>query len=181
MRVFIKNFIKKIFGAYDYDRKAEKYILDSIKIYHRPGKINQLRAVRRYNIIRSKYNCNIWPGIELGENTYIAHAHDVCIGRTAIIGNNCKIYPHADITAAVKGDEERGRNNLRRHAKIGNDCILGNGCIIVGPVTVGDDVTIGARAVVTKDVPAHTVVKNVNQFREKRPEEIPDKYKVTVL
>ena len=49
--------------------------------------------------------------------------------------------------------------------------------LVKGPVTVGDDVTIGAHAVVSKDVPSHTVVKNVNEFRAKRDDEIPEKYK----
>ena len=35
-------------------------------------------------------------------------------------------------------------------------------------------------AVVTKDVPSHSVVKGLNQIRPKRPEEIPDKYKLNV-
>jgi serine acetyltransferase len=50
---------------------------------------------------------------------------------------------------------------------------------IIGPVTIGDDVIIGACAIVTKDVPSHSVVKGLNQIRPKRPEEIPDKYKQT--
>ena len=45
-------------------------------------------------------------------------------------------------------------------------------------VVIGDDVTIGACAIVTKDVPSHSVVKGLNQVRPKRPEEIPEKYKV---
>lgn len=43
---------------------------------------------------------------------------------------------------------------------------------------IGDDVTIGAGAMVTKDVPSHSVVKGLNQIRPKRPDEISDKYKV---
>jgi len=64
----------------------------------------------------------------------------------------------------------------RRHAKIGDDCFLGNGAVVVGAVTIGNDVTIGAGALVTKDVPSHTVVKGINGFRAKRIDEIPDKY-----
>ena len=42
---------------------------------------------------------------------------------------------------------------------------------------IGDDVTIGACGIVTKDVPSYSVVKGLNQIRPKRPEEIPEKYK----
>ncbi len=168
----IKRIIKIVLGIYDYDREAEKLIYKSIQLYHRGGKINQWRAIRLYNYIRRTFCCNIYPGITIGSGTYIAHAHDVCIGKTAVIGNNCRIYPHSDITAAVKNDSMR----QRRHAIIGDDCILGNGCTVIGPIKVGDNVTIAARAIVTKDVPSHMVVKNVNEFRAKTSDEIPKKY-----
>ncbi len=173
----LKEIIKKIAGIYDYDREGERLIYKSIRLFHRGGLLNRWRAIRLYNYIRRNYCCNIYPGITIGSGTYIAHAHDVCIGKTAVIGNNCKIYPHSDITAAVKNDEMRAALKQQRHATIGDDCILGNGCTIIGPITIGDNVTIGARAIVTKNVPSHTVVKNVNEFRAKKTDEIPEKYK----
>ena len=172
----IKGKIKKIIGANNYDREAEYLIFRSIELYHAGGKLNYHRAMRLYNKIRKRYTCNIWPGVEIGEGAYIAHAHDVCIGRTAVIGNNCSFYPHSDITAAVKNDSVLVKSKQRRHAKIGDDCIIGNGAVVVGAVTVGNDVIIGAGALVTKDVPSHTVVKGVNGFRPKRIDEIPEKY-----
>lgn len=175
----MRNIIKKIAGIYDYDREAERLIYKSIRLYHKGGKINRMRSIRLYNYIRKNFCCNIYPGITIGDGTYIAHAHAVCIGKTAVIGNNCKIYPHSDIIAAVKDDDMRAALKQQRHATIGDDCILGNGCTIIGPVRIGDDVTIGARAIVTKDVPSHTVVKNVNELRAKTADEIPAKYKET--
>lgn len=48
---------------------------------------------------------------------------------------------------------------IRKHASIGNDCFLGANSIIIGNIVIGDDVLIAAGATVTKDVPAHSVVK----------------------
>lgn len=172
----IKGLIRNILGIMPYDRKAEYLIYRSIELYHKGDKISRFRAIRLYNRIRKTYCCNIWPGIEIGTGAYIAHAHDVCIGKTAVIGNNCRFYPHSDITAGVVHDKELISGKQRRHAQIGNDCLLGNGAVIVGAVTVGNDVTIGAGALVTKDVPSHTVVKGVNDFRAKRLDEIPESY-----
>ena len=50
--------------------------------------------------------------------------------------------------------------------------MLGAGCMLIGRIEIGDNVTIGARAIVTKDVPANSVVKNVNEIRPKRPDEM---------
>ena len=72
-----------------------------------------------------------------------------------------------------------GHLNLLHQAKeLCEELILGARATVVGPVTIGDDVLIAACAIVTKDVPSHSVVKGLNQIRPKRPEEIPDKYKV---
>ena len=168
--------IKLILGIMPYDRRGEYLIYKSIELYHKGDRLSRFRALRLYNKIRKTYCCNIWPGIELGTGAYIAHAHDVCIGKTEIIGNNCKFYPHADITAGVIHDANLIKSKQRRHARIGNDCLLGNGAVVVGAVTIGNDVTIGAGALVTKDVPSHTVVKGINNFRKKRIDEIPTQY-----
>lgn len=44
---------------------------------------------------------------------------------------------------------------------IGNNVYLGDGCIILPGVTVGDNVVIGARSVVSKDIPSNTVFAGV--------------------
>jgi serine O-acetyltransferase len=43
-------------------------------------------------------------------------------------------------------------------ARIGDRVYLGTGATIIGAVTLGNDVTIGAHAVVTFDVPAGATV-----------------------
>ena len=173
----IKFIIKKVFRLYNYDREAERLIHKSVKIYKKGGFINKMRARRLFNRISRDFCCSFPPYVPYGKDMYIAHAHGIRIGRTASIGDRCKIYPYAAIVAGLKNDQELNEKGINRHAKIGHDCVLGYGCTIIGPITIGDDVTIGARAVVTKDVPPHTVVKNVNEFRQKKDEEIPEIYK----
>ena len=94
-----------------------------------------------------------------------------CIGKTTILGDNVRIYSNVLVIAKVTGDEDRLKNKERRHAKIGNNVILGSGCTIIGPVTIGDNCIIGARAVVTKDIPDNSVVIGTNQIRPKREDE----------
>ena len=60
----------------------------------------------------------------------------------------------------------------RRHAKIGNNCMLGAGCMLIGKIEIGDNVIIAAKAIVTKDVPPNSVVKNINEVRPIRPDEL---------
>jgi carbonic anhydrase/acetyltransferase-like protein (isoleucine patch superfamily) len=50
-----------------------------------------------------------------------------------------------------------GKNGL---PTIGNDCRIFTGAVIVGPIEIGEGVTIGANAVVASSVPARTLVKS---------------------
>lgn len=161
----------------NYDRKAEREFWKMRRLYKKGGYINRRRAKRMEHKLMEKYQLRLYCTVKIGKNFQIRHPNGIAIGPTAEIGDNCKVYPHFMSVAAVTSDKDRIKNHLRRHAKFGNDCILGARATVIGPVNIGDDVTIGACAIVTKDVPSHSVVKGLNQIRPKRPEEIPDKYK----
>jgi serine O-acetyltransferase len=160
-----------------YDRKVERKFWKMHRLQEKGGFINRKRALRLENKLQEKYQLKISRYAKIGKNFQIRHPMGIRIGKTAEIGDNCKVYPFFVAMAAVKDDRELIINHIRRHPKIGNDCMLCSKATVIGPVTIGDDVIIGACAVVTKDVPSHSVVKGVNQIRPKRPDEIPDKYK----
>ena len=44
---------------------------------------------------------------------------------------------------------------------IGDNCYISTGVTILGPINIGNDVTIAAGAVVTKDIPDNCVVAGV--------------------
>lgn len=51
--------------------------------------------------------------------------------------------------------------NSRRAPTIGNNCLIGAGAKIIGNVHIGDNVRIGANAIVVDDVPDNcTIVMN---------------------
>lgn len=158
------------------DRKAEREVGRMRRLYEKGGLINRLRSRRMENKLLMKYGLRLPCSAKIGKNFQIRHPQGIIIGPTAEIGDNCKVYHYFLAMAALKGDKLRVINHIRRHPKIGNDCILGSRATVIGPITIGDDVTIGACAIVTKDVPSHSVVKGLNQVRPKRLEEIPEKY-----
>lgn len=47
------------------------------------------------------------------------------------------------------------------HIVIGNDCYISTGVTILAPITIGNNVTIAAGAVVTKDMPDNCVVGGI--------------------
>ena len=156
----IKRLLLSAFGVYNYDRRAEKRIRKMYEVYAKGGSLNRYRAIRMCNKIRKDYSIYLYPTTKVGKNLYIAHCNGIVIGKTAVIGDNCRIYPNVHI--ASKSFKADGK---RRHAMIGNDCVLCINSTILGPVTIGDNVVIGANALVTKDVPSNTLVTGVNQFQ----------------
>lgn len=172
----IKVWVMDLLLISNLDRKAEREVSKMRRLYEKGGLINKYRSRRIENKLRLKYGLVLNCSAKIGKNFQIRHPQGIRIGRTAEVGDNCKVYPYFVAMAALKGDEERVAAHIRRHPKIGNDCILGSKASVIGPITIGDDVTIGACAIVTKDVPPHSVVKGLNQIRPKRLEEIPEKY-----
>lgn len=175
-----KLWVTDILCISNYDRKVERKFQKMLRLQKKGGFINRKRALWLENKLQEKYQLKISRFAKIGKNFQIRHPMGIRIGKTTEIGDNCKIYPFFIAVAAVKNDRELINNHIRRHPKIGNDCMLCARATVIGPVTIGDDVIIAACAIVTKDVPSHSVVKGLNQIRPKRPEEIPDKYKLKV-
>ncbi len=109
-----------------------------------------------------RYGCEIYPQATIGKGFYMPHCVGIVIGNTTIIGENCVVFPNVVFGArySPKGDNPQGR----RHAKVGNNCVFGANSTIFGDITIGNNVTVGAGAVVTKDVPDNTTVVGVNKL-----------------
>jgi serine O-acetyltransferase len=71
-----------------------------------------------------------------------------------VLGDNINLAPDTIIGFGIK-------NGLKGYPKIGNRVFIGPGSKIFGPISIGDDVMIGANAVVNSDVPAKAVVAGV--------------------
>lgn len=145
-----------------FDLIANKRLISAVQWYHRGG-IFRLLSVVRHCRNRRKYSCMVPPTIKIGSNLKIPHAVGIIIGETSEIGNNCTIFPNAMIIA--RHSPHKKNPSGRRHARIGDNCMIGAGAIIVGDITIGNNVSIGAGAIVSKNVPDNTVVINVNEHK----------------
>lgn len=101
-----------------------------------------------------KYGIELCRGTKVGEGLYIGHFGGIIISPGAVIGRNCNISQGVTIGVAGK-DENRGI------PIIGDGVYIGAGAKVVGKIRVGNNVAIGANAVVTKDVPDNVVVGGI--------------------
>lgn len=102
--------------------------------------------------LRVKTGIMLFPNT-IGEGLNLVHPGFRRIGVFSHIGKNCTILPNVLI-----GRKEPGE---KANVYIGNNCYISTGVTILGPVSIGDNVTIGAGAVVTKDIPDNCIVGGV--------------------
>lgn len=105
--------------------------------------------------------CDYGSNIEVGDNFYVNYdvvILDVCKVK---IGDNCLIAPQTGIYTACHPLERDVRTSgleLGKPITIGNDCWIGGHVSILPGVTLGDNVVVGAGAVVTKSFPSNVVI-----------------------
>ena len=78
----------------------------------------------------------------------IEHGHSTVIHATSI-GENCHVWQNVTIGKQWPGGEK---------PVIGNNVFVCTGSVVLGNITIGDNVVIGANAVVTKSVPNNCIV-----------------------
>jgi len=98
--------------------------------------------------------CDI--GRELPLTTYLPHPQGIVIGSNVKIGNNV-IIGH-QVTLGGKDLE------IENMPEIEHGVYIGAGAKILGKTRVGVGATVGANAVITKDIPAGAVVVGANQI-----------------
>lgn len=97
-----------------------------------------------------KFCIDIGSNIQIGKGFYIGHGICIVIHGNTVIGDNVNISQFVNIGS-----------NDNRFAVIGNNVYIGPHVCIVGGVHIGDNASIGAGAVVTKDVPENATVVGV--------------------
>lgn len=96
---------------------------------------------------------DIVPIARIGGGCVIAHGLGTVIGGYSVIGEDCTILQGVTLGEA--------RFEEITYPRIGDRVILGAGATLLGEITVGDDATVAAGAVVVEDVPAGATVAGV--------------------
>lgn len=81
----------------------------------------------------------IFEEMQLLGGIILPHPYGIVIGGYSKIGQNCHIGQHVTI-----GGNMGKQKNGQTQPVIGNDCFICANSIVVGPITIGDNVIIGA-------------------------------------
>ncbi|HXM33668.1 MAG TPA: serine O-acetyltransferase [Pyrinomonadaceae bacterium] len=98
-------------------------------------------------------NIEFPPKVAIGPGLFIPHSGYIVVASTVTIGRHCTLTQGVTIG-------HRGGGHLKSFAApvIGDRVYIGPGAAVLGPISIGDDVLIGANAVVTRSVPSRAVV-----------------------
>lgn len=114
----------------------------------------KLLGVFWHKIIEITTGIDIPCRAQIGKGVYIAHFGGIFINENVKIGDYCTISQ--DITIGIAG-----RGDKRGCPCLGDKVYLAPGCRVIGAVSIGNEVAIGANAVVTKDLPDKAVAVGV--------------------
>ena len=120
--------------------------------------------------IEGPFYCDYGRHISIGENTFIntnavfLDCNKIDIGKNVLIGPNVQIYT---ATHPVSASDRIIRNTESNQApyktqalpvSIGDNCWIGGNTVILPGVSIGNNVTVAAGSLVTKDIPDNKLV-----------------------
>lgn len=89
---------------------------------------------------------SIPPGV-FGRGLSVAHTGNIVVNDQARVGRFCRLHSGTNIGVHAGGAP-----------RLGDRVYVAPGAVLFGPITVGDDVLVGANSVVRSDVPAGVTV-----------------------
>ncbi len=138
--LFLMNYIKKL-------RKLEYARANRASLY---GKVRYFFRKKSFVAYRRRVGIFIDPDV-FGPGLHIVHPGYIWVMLSSRVGKNCTILPRVLI-----GKKHSGIPTPC--VFIGDNCYIGTGATILGPIHIGNNVTIAAGAIVVKDVPDNAVV-----------------------
>ncbi len=106
------------------------------------------KTIEVFTGISLPYSAVIGPGL------FIAHFGNIIVNSRSVLGAGCNLSP--GVTIGISG-----RGQRRGVPVIGNGVYFGVNSVVVGPITVGNDVVIGANSLVHTDVPSRCTMLGV--------------------
>lgn len=162
----IKSLLEDIDSVFDRDPAARNRIeilftyphvraLLAHKLSHRQYLKGRLFLARWIsNRARRITGIEIHPGATIGKGLFIDHGMGVVIGETAVIGNNVLMY-HGSTLGAT------GSETGKRHPTVGDNVVIGAGAMVLGDIYITSGTRVGAGAVVTHDTRANSTVVGI--------------------
>lgn len=101
-------------------------------------------------MVQALWGIEIPRGAKVGPGLYIGHYGGITVSSQAVIGRDCNLSQN--ITIGVSGGGTK-----RGAPTIGDNVYIAPGARLFGRITIGNNVKIGANAVIHKDLPDNAI------------------------
>jgi maltose O-acetyltransferase len=158
------------YNCLDPDLEAERQqITGLLRRYNQTEALPERQSILRQllgrighnSIIDSPFYCVYGRNIHVGDHVYLNVLCNILDCNEVRIGNHAMIGPGVQIYTAAHALQAEARNRGLEVAKaivIEDNVWIGGSAILLPGVRVGRNAVVGAGAVVSRDVPANTVV-----------------------
>ena len=151
-----------------YSREAQKLTMELNNTYHEPAEVREL-----FSAVIGK---PVDESFAMFPPFYTDFGKNITVGKRVFINADCKfqdqggifigddvLIGHAVVLATLNHDIDPAKRPRLHPApiRIGNKVWIGANATVLPGVTIGDRSVVAAGAVVTKDVPADTIVGGV--------------------
>lgn len=120
-----------------------------------------LGALGQDSLIWPPFFCSYGRNIYLGDHVFMNYMCTILDNNEVRIGNHVMLGPSVQIYTAAHDLQAETRNQgweVAKAIEIEENVWIGGGAILLPGVKIGRNAVVGAGAVVSRDVPAHTVV-----------------------
>ena len=131
------------------DTKKQKELLEQI-----------LGSIKGNAVITAPFYCDYGFNISIGENFYTNHNVTILDGAKVTFGDNVFIAPNCVFSTSGHAidSEQRGRGlEIAWPITVGDNVWIGANVSVLPGVTIGSDTIIGAGSVVNRDIPSGVI------------------------
>ena len=102
-------------------------------------------------VAHSATGIDIHPAAKISYPFFIDHGTGIVIGETSSIGKRARLYQSVTL-GAVSLHNAKELRGVTRHPQVGDDVTIYAGASLLGPIHIGNNVTIGSNVFLTEDV-----------------------------
>lgn len=124
----------------------------------------------RFDMPGNKITLTIGENFNIGDNNHIVAYKSVKIGDNCLLASkvfisdtNHGVYDNSDSTS-IPEVPPNVRNLISKEVVIGNNVWIGENVVILAGAMIGDGCIIGANSLITKSIPANSIVVGTNQI-----------------
>lgn len=131
------------------DRAAQREILEDL-----------IGSLGKEVIITPPFWCDYGYNITVGDYFYSNHNMIITDGAAVTFGSNVFVAPNCCFTTAehsIDPEQRKSGVEIAKPITVGNNVWIGAGSTVLAGVTIGDNSVIGAGSVVKKDIPPNVV------------------------